>query len=153
VIGISSIQSRTLGNEVIGILLRCRRLGSSLAGNEVLGSLLRNIETLNFETHGYVLGSDDGTWLGDRLAEILGALGNAVLGISLLCRRNKILGISFDIFETLWHVLGSDDGTWLEDRLSEMIGDTLGRALWNEVIGISIQGRTLGNEVLGISLL
>jgi hypothetical protein len=83
---------RTLGIEVLGSALRCRRLGRSLVGNEVLGVSLHNIETLNFETLGYVLESDDGTWLGDRLAETIGdtlgrALWNEVLGISLLRQR------------------------------------------------------------------
>jgi hypothetical protein len=74
---------------VLGSSLRCRRLGRSLGenvGDEVLGVSLGNIESLNFETLGYVLGSDDGIrlgdlptetiddgiWLGDLLAETLG---------------------------------------------------------------------------------
>jgi hypothetical protein len=55
---------RTIGNDVLGISLRCRRLGRSLGenvGNKVLDASLGNIETLNFETLGYALGSDDGT--------------------------------------------------------------------------------------------
>jgi hypothetical protein len=74
---------RTLGSRVLGCSLGCRRLGRSLGekvGNEVLGVSLGNLETINFEPLGYVLGFDDGTWLGDRLAEMLGILGNAMLG-------------------------------------------------------------------------
>jgi hypothetical protein len=54
-----------------------------MRGNEVLDISLGDIETL-----GYVLGSVDGIWLGDELAEWLGEtlgrmIGSKVLGLSL----------------------------------------------------------------------
>jgi hypothetical protein len=112
---------RTLGNEVLGISTDCT-LGRSLGekvGNEVLGISLDNIETL-----GYVVGSDDGVWLGALLAEVFGdtlgrAIGNKVLGIKLDCTigrslgekvGNEVLGISLGNIESLGYVLGSADG-------------------------------------------
>jgi hypothetical protein len=50
--------------------LCCRRLGRSLGekvGNDVLDVSLGNIETINIETLGYVLGFDDGRWHLDAL--------------------------------------------------------------------------------------
>jgi hypothetical protein len=114
--------SRTLGNDVLGCSLGCRRLGSSLGekvGNDVLGVSLGNLEAINCEPLGYVLGSDEDTWSGARLAEMLVALGYALRGISLLCGRNELLGSS----------LGSDNGIWIGNLLAGGLGDTLGRTL------------------------
>jgi hypothetical protein len=71
-----------------------------------------------------------------------------------------VLGISLGNIEKLGYVLGSDDGIWLGDLLARVLGDTLGRTLWNEVLGITLLcrrlgrllGEKVGNEVRCISL-
>jgi hypothetical protein len=158
--GLGDTLGRTLAIEVFGSSLLCRRLGRPLGekvGNEVLGIALGNIETL-----GYVIGSGDGIWLGELVAEgvwdILGrTLFNVVLGIWLLCCRlgrslgelvrNDVLGILLGNIETRGYLLGSDDGIWLGELVAEGFCDTLGRVLRNEVLGISLLCRRFGPSI------
>jgi hypothetical protein len=121
---------------VLGISLLCRRLGRSLGekvGNEVLGFSLGNIE--------YLLGSDDGIWLGDLLARGLrDTLGRAFV--------NEVIGLSGDMpfsgtpagpgGEKLMIVAGTTVGVL--SGPSDKLGDALVLGIW------------LGQVVLGDSL-
>jgi hypothetical protein len=58
-----------------------------------------------------------------------------------------VIGISLGNIETLGYVFGSDDGVWLEALLAEVLGDTLGRTLWNEMLGTALLSRRLGPSI------
>jgi hypothetical protein len=58
-----------------------------------------------------------------------------------------VTDISLGNIVTLGYVFGSDDGIWLGDLLAEGLRDTLGRTLWNEVLGITLLCRRLGRSL------
>jgi hypothetical protein len=82
VLGVFVVDIERLGNEVLGMLLE-RRLGRSL-GN-TLGISLGDIESL-----GFVLGSNDGIWLVDGIAEVLGLTLGRSLGVDLFGISGKL---------------------------------------------------------------
>jgi hypothetical protein len=152
--GLGDPLGSTFGGAVLIIPLGLR-LGRPLGDTVTVGNALLDIPLDNFESLGYALGSDDGSWLGDLLAEGLGdPLGRSfdgeVLGASLGRRlerslgdtvtlSNDVLGISLGKIESLGYALGSNDGFWLRDLLSEGLGDTVGRSFGSDVLGISLR--------------